>query len=62
MSKRWLSPWKDSLDKPAIYHCISRVVGRLFKVPRQYAYYEPVPTYPVFFLGIHGGRGLKNAI
>jgi REP element-mobilizing transposase RayT len=30
MSKRWLSPWKDSLDKPAIYHCISRVVDRRF--------------------------------
>jgi REP element-mobilizing transposase RayT len=30
MSKRWLSPWKDSLEKPAIYHCISRVVDRRF--------------------------------
>jgi len=30
VSKRWLSPWKDSLDKPAIYHCISRVVDRRF--------------------------------
>ena len=29
-SKRWLSPWKDSLVKPAIYHCISRVVDRRF--------------------------------
>ena len=29
-SKRWLSPWKDSLEKPAIYHCISRVVDRRF--------------------------------
>jgi putative transposase len=28
--KRWLSPWKDSATKPAIYHCISRVVGRNF--------------------------------
>jgi putative transposase len=28
--KRWLSPWKDSLVKPAIYHCISRVVDRRF--------------------------------
>lgn len=25
---RWLAPWKDSNDKPAIYHCISRVVER----------------------------------
>lgn len=29
-SKRWFSPWKDSLEKPAIYHCISRVVDRRF--------------------------------
>jgi putative transposase len=27
---RWLAPWKDSLEKPAIYHCISRVVDRQF--------------------------------
>jgi REP element-mobilizing transposase RayT len=29
-SKRWLAPWKDSVEKPAIYHCISRVVDRRF--------------------------------
>ncbi len=29
-SKRWLAPWKDSVGKPAIYHCISRVVDRRF--------------------------------
>jgi putative transposase len=28
--KRWLSPWKDSFEKPAIYHCVSRVVDRRF--------------------------------
>ena len=27
---RWLAPWKDSLEKPSIYHCISRVVDRRF--------------------------------
>jgi REP element-mobilizing transposase RayT len=27
---RFLAPWKDSLEKPAIYHCISRVVDRRF--------------------------------
>ncbi|MCU0752209.1 MAG: transposase [Akkermansiaceae bacterium] len=27
---RWLAPWKDSAEKPAIYHCISRVVDRRF--------------------------------
>jgi REP element-mobilizing transposase RayT len=29
-SKRWLAPWKDSAEKPAMYHCISRVVDRRF--------------------------------
>ena len=28
--KRWIVPWKSSLTKPSIYHCISRVVGRSF--------------------------------
>ena len=28
--KRWVVPWKDSTTKPAIYYCISRVVGRGF--------------------------------
>lgn len=27
---RWIAPWKDSLEKPSIYHCISRVVERRF--------------------------------
>jgi REP element-mobilizing transposase RayT len=27
---RWLAHWKDSSKKPAIYHCISRVVDRRF--------------------------------
>jgi REP element-mobilizing transposase RayT len=27
---RWLAPWKDSAEKPAMYHCISRVVDRRF--------------------------------
>jgi REP element-mobilizing transposase RayT len=29
-SKRFLAPWKDSTDKPAIYHAVSRVVDRRF--------------------------------
>ena len=27
---RWLAPWKDSHDRPSIYHCVTRVVGREF--------------------------------
>jgi putative transposase len=26
--KRWLAPWKDSRERPVVYHCISRVVER----------------------------------
>ena len=29
-SKRWLAPWKDSGEKPAIYHTVSCVVDRRF--------------------------------
>ena len=32
---RWLAPWKDSREKPAIYHCISRVVDRRFVLGNQ---------------------------
>ena len=28
--KRWTAPWKDSAEKPSIYHCVSRVVDRRF--------------------------------
>ncbi|MGL4398249.1 MAG: transposase [Luteolibacter sp.] len=28
--KRWTVPWKNSATKPAIYHCLSRVVDRNF--------------------------------
>ena len=28
--RRWIVPWKNSVTKPEIYHCISRVVGRSF--------------------------------
>jgi putative transposase len=27
---RWLAPWRDSAVKPAMYHCLSRVVDRRF--------------------------------
>ena len=28
--KRWLASWANSEEKPAIYHCVSRVVDRRF--------------------------------
>jgi putative transposase len=30
MSKRWLADWAEKSGKPAIYHCVSRVVDRRF--------------------------------
>ena len=27
---RLIAPWKDSTEKPVIYHCVSRVVDRRF--------------------------------
>ncbi len=46
-SKRWLSPWKDSLEKPAIYPCLSRVVDRRFA-------FEDVHADAGEFLGLPG--------
>lgn len=31
---RWLAPWKDSAVRPAMYHCLSRVVDRRFVFSR----------------------------
>jgi len=28
--RRWLAPWKDSAERPVIYHCVTRVVDRRF--------------------------------
>ena len=28
--RRWLAPWKDSDERPVIYHCVTRVVDRRF--------------------------------
>jgi REP element-mobilizing transposase RayT len=28
--RRWISPWKDSVKKPSVYHVVSRVVERRF--------------------------------
>jgi hypothetical protein len=27
---RWLAPWKNNAERPSIYHCVTRVVGRDF--------------------------------
>ncbi|MCX6874433.1 MAG: transposase [Verrucomicrobia bacterium] len=35
MHARFIAPWKDSTEKPAIYHCLSRVVERRFAFGRE---------------------------
>ncbi len=30
MRARFIAPWKDSTERPEIYHCVSRVVDRRF--------------------------------
>ena len=30
MRRRWLAPWKDSVERPVVYHCVSRIVDRRF--------------------------------
>jgi REP element-mobilizing transposase RayT len=32
---RWLAPWKDSTEKPVIYHCVTRVVDRRFAFEKE---------------------------
>ncbi len=32
---RWLAPWKDSAEKPVIYHCVTRVVDRRFAFEKE---------------------------
>ena len=28
--RRWLAPWKDSVVRPVMYHCVTRVMDRRF--------------------------------
>jgi hypothetical protein len=32
---RWLAPWKDSTERPVIYHCVTRVVDRRFAFEKE---------------------------
>jgi putative transposase len=32
---RWLAPWKNSTEKPVIYHCVTRVVDRRFAFEKE---------------------------
>jgi REP element-mobilizing transposase RayT len=30
--RRWIAPWAESGEKPAIYHCVSRIVDKKFVI------------------------------
>ena len=57
---RWLAPWKDSLVKPAIYHCVSRVVDRRFVFG--YAEREQFRIYLRMYENFSGCRILSYCI
>ena len=57
---RWLAPWKDSTERPVIYHCITRVVDRRFAFGRRRRS-NSGPTADVGeFLGLPGAGVLPD--
>jgi REP element-mobilizing transposase RayT len=56
MRARFIAPWKDSPDKPAIYHCVSRVVDRRFAFGKDEK--EKLRTYMRMYENFSGCRVL----
>ena len=56
MRARFIAPWKDSPERPAIYHCISRVVDRRFAFGREDK--EQLRIYMRMYEGFSGCRVL----
>ena len=62
MRARFIAPWKDSTEKPVIYHCVSRVVDRRFAFGKDEK--EKLRTYMRMyesFSGVAPGRGVQGA-
>ena len=57
---RWLAPWKDSADRPAIYHCITRVVDRRLAFGQ--AEKEQFRTYMRMYENFSGCRVLSYCL
>ncbi|MCX6873961.1 MAG: transposase [Verrucomicrobia bacterium] len=56
MHARFIAPWKDSTEKPVIYHCLSRVVDRRFAFGKDEK--EKLRTYLRMYENFSGCRVL----
>ena len=56
MRARFIAPWKDSTEKPVIYHCVSRVVDRRFAFGPEEK--EQLRTYLRMYENFSGCRAL----
>ena len=56
MRARFIAPWKDSTEKPVIYHCVSRVVDRRFAFGQEDK--EQLRTYMRMYENFSGCRVL----
>lgn len=57
---RWLAPWKDSQERPVIYHCITRVVERRFALGKEEK--EQFRTYMRMYENFSGCRVLSYCL
>lgn len=57
---RWLAPWKDSFERPVIYHCIVRVVDRRFAFGKEEK--EQFRTYMRMYENFSGCRVLSYCV
>ena len=57
---RWLAPWKDSTERPVIYHCITRVVERRLAFGQEEK--EQFRTYMRMYENFSGCRVLSYCL
>ena len=58
--RRWLAPWKDSAERPVIYHCVTRVVER--RLAFGVAEKEQFRTYMRMYENFSGCRVLSYCL
>ena len=57
---RWLAPWKDSFERPVIYHCVTRVVERRLAFGKEEK--EQFRTYMRMYENFSGCRVLSYCL
>ena len=57
---RWLAPWKDSTERPVVYHCITRVVERRLAFGQEEK--EQFRTYMRMYENFSGCRVLSYCL